>query len=176
MAALLLFLDIGNGTGHPLDLFGELTDEAPRAALAQLIVPTTISTSFCSLITDDSAEEAMPCFSPDGKYLFFASYSEGIGSIVRIELSSMSKDTVLVLLDDQEKSVKISKYLKDAGFKSAVASNLADAEKLISGEDIDLVITDDKVGVTKRFMHIGIIRSLTAAPVIIYSAKAEKRG
>ncbi|MBR6960465.1 MAG: response regulator transcription factor [Clostridiales bacterium] len=84
----------------------------------------------------------------------------------------MSKDTVLVLLDDQEKSVKISKYLKDAGFKSAGASNLADAEKLISGEDIDLVITDDKVGVTKRFMHIGIIRSLTAAPVIIYSAKA----
>lgn len=53
-----------------------------------------IATGAVAMITDDSAEEAMPCFSPDGKYLFFASYSEGIGSIVRIELSSMSKDTV----------------------------------------------------------------------------------
>jgi len=84
----------------------------------------------------------------------------------------MNKSTVLVLFDDQEKSGKISKYLKDAGFNAVIAANLGDAEKLIPGGNIDLIITDDKVGVTKRFSHIGVFRALTAAPVIIYSAKA----
>lgn len=47
-----------------------------------------------TMLTDDSAEEAMPCFSGDGKYIYYASYNNGIGSICRMDTASHSTETV----------------------------------------------------------------------------------
>lgn len=81
----------------------------------------------------------------------------------------MSKSNVLIIYDDQKKSGNIGRAIEDAGIRTVIAANLADAERIISGGGIDLIITDDKIGVSKRFSHIGSMRALTAVPVIIYS-------
>ena len=53
-----------------------------------------VKTREVTMLTDDSAEEAMPCFSADGKYICYASYKDGIGSICRIDTVSMENETV----------------------------------------------------------------------------------
>jgi len=45
-------------------------------------------------LTDDSAEEAMPCFSSDGDSLYYASYSDGIGSICRMDMLTRRAEIV----------------------------------------------------------------------------------
>lgn len=47
-----------------------------------------------TMLTDDNAEEAMPCFSEDGKHIYYASYNDGIGSICRMDTASHSIETV----------------------------------------------------------------------------------
>ena len=39
-----------------------------------------VKTMTVTMLTDDTSEEAMPCFSEDGKYIYFARYTNGIGS------------------------------------------------------------------------------------------------
>lgn len=41
-----------------------------------------------TMLTDDVSEEAMPCFSADGKSVYYAGYEKGIGSIYRMYLSN----------------------------------------------------------------------------------------
>lgn len=44
-----------------------------------------VETGEVTMLTDDMAEEAMPCFSEDGKYIYYTSYSNNIGSICRMD-------------------------------------------------------------------------------------------
>lgn len=46
------------------------------------------------MLTDDTAEEAMPCFSEDGNYIYYTSYNDGIGSICRMDTASHNTETV----------------------------------------------------------------------------------
>lgn len=46
------------------------------------------------MLTDDRAEQAMPCFSQDGAYLYYAEYQDGIGKICRMEMQSHKTETV----------------------------------------------------------------------------------
>ena len=46
-----------------------------------------VKTKDITMLTDDAAEEAMPCFSADGKYIYYAAYQDGIGSICRLDIS-----------------------------------------------------------------------------------------
>ena len=48
------------------------------------------------MLTDDGTEKAMPCFSPDRKYLYYAAYSGGIGSIWRMEMQSRKTETIFI--------------------------------------------------------------------------------
>ena len=54
-----------------------------------------VKTMTVTMLTDDTSEEAMPCFSEDGKYIYFARYTNGIGSICRLDLSTKTSETVL---------------------------------------------------------------------------------
>ncbi|HOR21083.1 MAG TPA: family 16 glycosylhydrolase [Ruminococcus sp.] len=47
-----------------------------------------IATGAVAMITEGGPEESMPCFSPDGKYLYYCPFSKGIGQIWRMELGS----------------------------------------------------------------------------------------
>lgn len=47
-----------------------------------------------TMLTDDRAEQAMPCFSPDGKYLYYAEYQGGIGSICRMEPQTRRTESI----------------------------------------------------------------------------------
>lgn len=47
-----------------------------------------------TMLTDNSAEEAMPCFSPDGKYIYYSGYKDGIGSVYRFDRASRTSETV----------------------------------------------------------------------------------
>jgi|GEM_PF-565917 len=47
-----------------------------------------------TMLTDDKTEEAMPCFSDDGKYVYYASYTDRLGSICRLDLSTGKSETV----------------------------------------------------------------------------------
>lgn len=53
-----------------------------------------VETGEVTMLTDDTAEEAMPCFSEDGKYIYYTSYSNDIGSICRMDTSSHNTETV----------------------------------------------------------------------------------
>ena len=47
-----------------------------------------------TMLTDDRAEQAMPCFSSDGSTLYYAEYSDGIGTIRRMDLRTGGTATV----------------------------------------------------------------------------------
>lgn len=47
-----------------------------------------------TMLTDDPAEQAMPCFSPDGRYLYYAEYQNGTGTIRRMELQTRKSESV----------------------------------------------------------------------------------
>ena len=47
-----------------------------------------------SMLTDDDAEEAMPCFSADGTKLYYTKYANGIGSIICQDLETNEKETI----------------------------------------------------------------------------------
>ncbi|MCR4760963.1 MAG: family 16 glycosylhydrolase [Oscillospiraceae bacterium] len=51
-------------------------------------------TGTVTMLTDDAAEQAMPCFSPDGKSVFYTEYSGGIGSVQRMNLSTRKAETI----------------------------------------------------------------------------------
>lgn len=53
-----------------------------------------VDTIEVTMLTDDAVEEAMPCFSADGKYIYYAAYNNGIGSICRLEVSSGRSETI----------------------------------------------------------------------------------
>ena len=53
-----------------------------------------IETRAVTMLTDDAAEDAMPCFSADGRAVFFARYSGEIGSICRLDLATRTVETV----------------------------------------------------------------------------------
>ena len=44
-----------------------------------------LETGTVTMLTDDSAEEAMPCFSADGNAVYYTRYTDGIGAIMRME-------------------------------------------------------------------------------------------
>lgn len=46
-----------------------------------------IDTYEVTMLTNDRAEEAMPFFSEDGKYIYYTRYTDGIGSIFRINVA-----------------------------------------------------------------------------------------
>ena len=47
-----------------------------------------------TMLTDDRAEQAMPCFSSDGSALYYAEYQDGIGKICRMEMQSHKSETI----------------------------------------------------------------------------------
>ena len=47
-----------------------------------------------TMLTDDPAEQAMPCFSPDGRYLYYAEYQNGTGRICRMAPQTRKTETV----------------------------------------------------------------------------------
>lgn len=51
-------------------------------------------TGAVTMLTNDSVEEAMPCFSSDGRYIYYAAYENGIGSICRLDLSDQTTEAV----------------------------------------------------------------------------------
>ena len=53
-----------------------------------------VETKTVTMLTDDTSEEAMPCFSEDGQYIYFARYTNGTGSICRLDLSTKTSETV----------------------------------------------------------------------------------
>lgn len=53
-----------------------------------------VKTREVTMLTDDSAEEAMPCFSADGKFIYCASYTDGIGSVCRLDLSTKTSEFI----------------------------------------------------------------------------------
>lgn len=53
-----------------------------------------VRTREITMLTDDSAEEAMPCFSSDGKHIYYASYTDRIGSICSFDTVSHRSETV----------------------------------------------------------------------------------
>lgn len=46
------------------------------------------------MLTDSRAEEAMPCFSDNGKYIYYAEYSGGIGSICRMDTDEYHREVI----------------------------------------------------------------------------------
>ncbi|HNZ99594.1 dockerin type I domain-containing protein [Ruminococcus sp.] len=53
-----------------------------------------VQTREVTMLTEDSVEEAMPCFSADGSSIYYAGYSGGIGAIYRLDLSSRITETI----------------------------------------------------------------------------------
>lgn len=53
-----------------------------------------VNTKAITMLTDNSAEEAMPYFSEDGKYIYYASYTNEIGSIGRLDLITKTSETI----------------------------------------------------------------------------------
>lgn len=53
-----------------------------------------IETREVIMLTDTPEEEAMPCFSADGKYIYYAGYTGGIGSIYRLETETGKSETI----------------------------------------------------------------------------------
>ncbi len=53
-----------------------------------------LKTKEITMLTDSPEEEAMPCFSADGKYIYYANYSDEIGSICRIEKETGKSETI----------------------------------------------------------------------------------
>lgn len=53
-----------------------------------------IETKEVTMLTDTPEEEAMPCYSADGRYIYYAVYTDRIGSICRIETSTGKVETV----------------------------------------------------------------------------------
>ncbi|MBR5371397.1 MAG: family 16 glycosylhydrolase [Oscillospiraceae bacterium] len=53
-----------------------------------------IGTGAVSMLTNDSLEEAMPCYSPDGRQIFYAAYSGGIGSVFRMDAETRTPEPV----------------------------------------------------------------------------------
>ena len=53
-----------------------------------------VKTQKVTMLTDDLNEEAMPCFSSDGKYIYYASYTEDIGSIIRMDAKTHKTTTI----------------------------------------------------------------------------------
>ena len=47
-----------------------------------------VETRGITMLTNDTAEEAMPCFSSDGKTIYYAGYNEGIGSLYAMDTES----------------------------------------------------------------------------------------
>ena len=46
------------------------------------------------LLTNDRAEQAMPCFSPDGNSLYYAEYADSVGRIRRMDLRTGTAKTI----------------------------------------------------------------------------------
>lgn len=53
-----------------------------------------IAANTVTILTDDMAEEAMPCFSADGKFIYYTSYTNGIGSIIRMDLTTHKPEMI----------------------------------------------------------------------------------
>ncbi len=53
-----------------------------------------VETQKVTMITDSPDEEAMPCFSDDGKYIYYSGYTDGIGSIYRMETETAQTETI----------------------------------------------------------------------------------
>lgn len=53
-----------------------------------------IASGKVTMLTNDMNEEAMPCFSADGNFIYYADYESGIGSIMRLNLSTGKTDTI----------------------------------------------------------------------------------
>lgn len=53
-----------------------------------------IQTRNVTMLTDDIIEEAMPCFSDDGKYIYYAGYKNSIGSIYRMKLGNGKRSAI----------------------------------------------------------------------------------
>ena len=51
-------------------------------------------TGTVTMLTDDAAEQAMPCFSADGNSVYYTEYSDGIGAICRMDLSTRKTETI----------------------------------------------------------------------------------
>ncbi len=51
-----------------------------------------------TMLTDDSREEAMPCFSADGSFLYYTAYTDRIGAIMQMNL--LTRETKTVFAED----------------------------------------------------------------------------
>lgn len=53
-----------------------------------------IDTYDVTMLTNDRSEDAMPFFSEDGKYIYYTRYTDGIGSIYRINVLTNEKEDI----------------------------------------------------------------------------------
>ncbi|MBR6580286.1 MAG: PD40 domain-containing protein [Ruminococcus sp.] len=53
-----------------------------------------VETRAVTMLTDTPDEEAMPCFSADGKYIYYAGYTGGIGSIYRMKVETGNSEII----------------------------------------------------------------------------------
>lgn len=53
-----------------------------------------IDTHEVTMLTDDRAEDAMPFFSEDGKYIYYTRYTDGIGSIYRMDAATRETEDI----------------------------------------------------------------------------------
>lgn len=53
-----------------------------------------IATYEVTMLTDDRAEDAMPFFSEDGKYIYYTRYTDGIGSIYRMDTTTHETEDI----------------------------------------------------------------------------------
>ena len=51
-------------------------------------------TGAVTMLTDDRPEQAMPCFSADGRSLYYAEYTDGTGAICRMEIRTGETETI----------------------------------------------------------------------------------
>ncbi|MCQ2417636.1 MAG: dockerin type I domain-containing protein [Oscillospiraceae bacterium] len=56
-----------------------------------LLNPSTLK---ITMLTDSLAEEAMPCFSQDGDSVYYTEYSNGIGSIMKMDMQSRNTEII----------------------------------------------------------------------------------
>ena len=100
-----------------------------------------------------------------------------------LEGSDQDKETstdtpyILVVEDDELSRIVISRFIKNKGWKVAMAENGKDAIELFQNEEFDAIVTDVQMPLISGFQLTGIIRTMETnkhTPIIAMTAYALK--
>lgn len=93
-------------------------------------------------------------------------------SIVQIE-SRMSKIQVLIIHNDIELRHKIQRILENATTQVICLADLNDAVRLLSSEDVVLIIIDAVLAGADDHKYLKIIRNIKTVPILLLSSNLE---